>query len=91
MHEKYSKDGLHIIAVNLDKDQSSANEFLSQFLINFEILFDPQATLAEGFGVAGMPSSFLINREGKLVTQHIGFNAEDKPELEAAIRYALNQ
>ncbi len=85
LQEKYGKRGLKVIAVNLDKERDSANEFLTETPSRVTIAYDPEGTIAESYGVMGMPSSYLIDRNGNLHSSHIGFRDKDKAELEEKI------
>ena len=83
-------DSLVIAAINVDKNRSDAELFLEQFEINFDIVYDPDGSLAESFEVKGMPTSYLYGREGQLIGSHVGFKKKDIGDLEAAIAYAIN-
>jgi len=85
MQEKYGKQGLKVIAVNLDKENELAKEFIAATKPHFTIAFDPEGSVAEQYQVMGMPSSYLIGRDGKLHGSHIGFRNKDKAELEKNI------
>ncbi len=85
LQEKYGEQGLKIIAVNLDKDRSETQAFIAAMPPRFTIAYDPEGGLAERYGVMGMPSSYLIDRNGKLHSTHIGFRDKDKAELEQKI------
>lgn len=89
MHERYGKDGLIIIAVNLDKEKQDAAEFLAEYPAKFLIEYDPDASLAMEMGVEAMPSSFIYGRDGQPFDKHMGFRAAKQDEYEAAIRRAL--
>ncbi|HFQ14194.1 MAG TPA: TlpA family protein disulfide reductase [Gammaproteobacteria bacterium] len=91
MEQKYSARGFKIIAINLDEDRSRAEVFLKKYPARFTIGFDAAGKSAEIFDVRGMPSSYLIDRQGKLITRHIGFRQKDTAGLESAIRSALNR
>ena len=91
MHEKYAKDGLHIVAVNLDRDQAEAEEFLSAFPASFDIVYDPAATIAPEYEVFAMPTSILIGRSGEILAKHSGFKVKRQQEYEAVIEEALEQ
>jgi peroxiredoxin len=54
------------MAVDLDHGRADAQRFLRAFRPNFEVIFDPAGTLAERFNVIGMPTSVLIDRQGKI-------------------------
>lgn len=89
MQEKYKQKGLQVIAINLDSKNEDAQKFLSQHIPQFTVLFDPKGATPRQYGVMGMPTSFIINKERKVLLQHIGFNNADRAELEQKIQAAL--
>lgn len=89
MQEKYAADGLSIVAVNVDTDSTLATNFLSEVEHNFTIVMDPQGQLAEQYQLQGMPSSYLIDRDGQQIQSHTGFRQKDREALEAKIQQAL--
>ena len=89
MQARYGKDGLKIVAINLDKDRAQAERFLEDYAPRFTIAFDPQANSARAFVVKGMPSSYLIDRNGNVVHAHVGFRKKDTEAMEARIRSLL--
>ena len=89
MVEKYADQGLVVIAVNLDRDRADADAFLAEVPANFEILFDPDASLAREYGVEAMPNSFVFGRDGELVARHLGFKVKKLEEYESALLEAL--
>jgi thiol-disulfide isomerase/thioredoxin len=90
MQTKYQDDGLVIVAVNVDNDLEAANRFLTEFPPKFQVHFDADKSLARKYEVVAMPSSFLIGRDGRVVTKHLGFKVLQQEEYEAAIRAALD-
>ena len=90
MERRYSRQGLAVVAVNLDKDHELADKFLNEVPARFTVAFDPQGTVAESYRVPGMPSSFIIDRNGKIQAIHIGFREEDSADLETSLRSALS-
>jgi thiol-disulfide isomerase/thioredoxin len=89
MQRKYGPAGLQVIAVNLDKDRALADGFLREVPAEFALRFDPSAALAKEFGVQAMPSSFLIDADGKVLASHAGFRTADTADYERAIQSAL--
>jgi thiol-disulfide isomerase/thioredoxin len=89
MHEKYGSQGLQIIAVNLDKDRVLADGFLAEVPAQFSLRFDPAGNLAKEFAVQAMPSSYLLDADGKVLASHYGFKTADAPDYERAIQEAL--
>lgn len=91
IQHKYADDGLKILAVNLDKDRELADKFLKHMQADFDIAFDENGATASTYKLRGMPSSYIITRDGQVYASHIGFRDEDKEKLEEAIRSLLNK
>ena len=91
MRERYGASGLTIIGVNVDAERRDADRFLRDVPIEFEVVFDPDGELAKQFKVQAMPSSYVFDRNGKIVETHLGFRDAKKDEKEAALRKLLDQ
>lgn len=89
MQAKYPD--LQIIAVNLDETSAAAKAFLADREVEFPIVYDPKGELAEQYRVDGMPSSYLIDRNGVVVRQHVGFFADETDDYEAHIKTLLTE
>ena len=73
MQGEFTRDGLVVIAVNVDHEHADAERFLRRHTAQFRIVYDPDGLLPEKFGVRGMPTSFLIDRNGHVQSRHEGF------------------
>ncbi len=91
MQSLYGNEGFRVIAINLDESRSKANKFLQQIPANFDVAFDPQGNTAEAYKVKAMPSSYLIDKNGKLVHANLGFRGNDEDILEVKIRKLIKQ
>lgn len=89
LQAKFGKDGFEVVAVNIDTKKVDADKFLAQFPAGFTVLFDPKRAVAKTYELKGLPTTFLIDRAGKLVRTHLGFQKERAGELEAHIAKAL--
>lgn len=85
MQSKYAKDGLVFVGINVDRDPALALKFIQQYQPNFEIRSDQNGKLASQFKVAGMPSTFILGRNGQPVAKHQGFFKAKQAEYEAEI------
>jgi len=85
IQNKYADDGLVVIAVNLDTQASDAAAFLQHYPANFSVYYDHERQLARQYEVEAMPSSFLIDRDGRVVESHLGFKSGKTDDYEAAI------
>lgn len=89
MHDRYHGKGLEIVAISLDKAQKPVTQFLETTSPRFTVALDPEATMADRYGVKVMPTSYLIDRKGKVRMTHRGFRNRDKQALEEEIRKLL--
>jgi cytochrome c biogenesis protein CcmG, thiol:disulfide interchange protein DsbE len=89
MQAKYGARGLQVVGVNLDKKRSEADKFLAEVPASFTIAFDAKGDTGWAYGLMGMPSSYLVGPDGKIVQTHTGFRDEQRQQLEAAIVAAL--
>jgi cytochrome c biogenesis protein CcmG/thiol:disulfide interchange protein DsbE len=89
MQEKYGKQGLQVIAVNVDRKNEDAQRFLARVPARFVLAYDPAGETPRRYGVKAMPSSALIAPDGKIVFMHSGFDDDEKADLESRIRQML--
>ncbi len=89
MQSKYGKDGLTIVAVNVDQKREEAEKFLAQLPAQFTVAFDAAGTTPKAYSVKAMPSSMLIGPDGTVRFVHHGFREDQKQAVESKIRDAL--
>ncbi|MFT5755996.1 MAG: thiol-disulfide isomerase/thioredoxin [Alteromonadaceae bacterium] len=90
LNEMQSKHkNLKIISINLDNDKHLADEFLTKIPANFTVIYDPKGRLAKKYKIKGMPSSYLVNKEGNLVSAHSGFSISKQVQYEQEIKRLL--
>jgi thiol-disulfide isomerase/thioredoxin len=74
LHRRYGPDGLRIVGASVDSRSArgQVERFLSQEEITYTILLDPREDVTRAFRTVGVPESFLLDREGRLVWQFRG-------------------
>ena len=90
MQARYADRGLHVLAINVDAKTTDAEKFLTQIPAKFQVVFDSVGATPKQFAVKSMPSSYLIDGDGRAVYVHSGFRESDKKSIEAAIIGALD-
>ena len=78
--------GIHVVAISIDAEDRPVREWLQRNQVPFEILRDPGGDVSEQLHMRLMPTSFLIDAQGKVVKRHDGFTEEDEPEIEREVR-----
>lgn len=73
MAEKYSSQGLVVLAVNNGEAIEPAKRFLDRLDIQLsEFGYDPTASIVKRYGVTGLPVSYFIDAEGVITRVVIG-------------------
>lgn len=85
LQHSYGGKGLHVLAINMDEKPADARRFLDQHPATFDVTNGPNGQCAKDFGVAAMPTSFLIDRSGTVRFVHKGFRTGDIDELKAKL------
>jgi len=77
LQEKY-RDRLQIIGISEDEDLEDVHAYVKKMGINYPVVMaTPELTAAYG-GVAALPTTFVIDPEGRIVQRHMGLlNAEN--------------
>jgi thiol-disulfide isomerase/thioredoxin len=77
LNKKYASKGLVIVAINLDKKKADMDDFLKAHPASFIVLRDASNKLVSEVKIPTMPSSFLLDRSGKVFAAHRGFKGEE--------------
>jgi len=72
LQQKYRDRGLQIIGVSMDDSPDPARVFYQQFHMNYPVVMGNAKTGELYGGVLGLPSAFLIERDGRIYAKHIG-------------------
>ena len=87
MQQELGEERLAVIAISVDEWIDDATRFLSRYSVNYDNLSDPYGKIAEAYGLLAMPTSFVIDPEGRITLVHQGF----KPGDMSAIRAHINE
>ena len=83
----YGAQGLQIVGVSMDDDVTSVKQVLAQRPVRYPIVMG-DAKLGERFGgVFGLPLSFLIDAQGRIVARYQG--ESDLARMEAKLKELL--
>ena len=91
LHNKLAGTDFRIVAVSVDKDDSTVvNAFVRELGLTFDILHDQTGAIQGTYQTTGVPESFVIDRDGVIVKKVIGAVEWDGPVNEALIRRLLD-
>ena len=91
LQKKHGAEGFVVVAINVDQDRKLADEFLVKRPAEFRVVFDPAGDIARRFDVQAMPTSFLIDRQGKVRFRHEGFKEKSRDTREKQLAQLLKE
>ena len=77
VYRKYGQQGLRILAVNVRQDPDTARRFVARLGISYETLLDSDGRVARTYGVLGLPTTFFVDRDGRLKGKVVGESTPD--------------
>ena len=85
LQEELGGDRFDVIAINVDERTDDALRFLERHPTNYDSLSDPRGETAEAYSLLGMPTSFVLDPEGRVTLVHVGFKRGDMKAIRAHI------
>ncbi len=77
LQEKYKEKGLVVVGISLDEGPSVVKTFMRENKINYPMVMG-NSTVAEKYSSDdGIPTTFLIDRQGHVVAKHVGFTEKE--------------
>jgi peroxiredoxin len=89
LYRTLGSQDFELVAVSVDDDPQRVEEFTAQMGLTFSVLLDPEKRVADAYQSYRFPESYLIDREGVLVTRYIGPRDWDAPAYVDRIRRLL--
>ena len=80
-----------MMTVTTDLQRKGIAHFLSQLGVSLPVLFDEDQEVSRSFMVRGLPTTFVIARDGTLVGRAVGPRAWDSPEAVAVMRQVMER
>lgn len=87
---KYQAQGLRVLGLTLEDNEDAIRAFLDDVPAFFTILRDPSGHAGEAFKVVAMPTTFLLDRQGRIVARFEGGDKRAHAKIEAAVSTLLS-
>ncbi len=84
--EQLQDEGIVMLAVDVGEDEDRVFEFTASYPVEFPLLLDEQSRVIGSWPVAGLPTTFVVDTEGRLAYRAIGGRKWDAPALLKLVR-----
>lgn len=90
LRAEFARADFEIVAVNVDEDPADARAFLSKVALTFPLLRD-DGSLAAAWAPKTMPTSYLVDRDGRIAHRHLGWREGDLDALRTQVQALIGE
>ena len=91
LRQQLGSQGFEVLAVNVDEFEADALQFLTELPVSYPVVRDGSGTTPKAYGILGMPTAYLIGRDGVVRLVHAGFKTSDVEKLRVEIIKLLGE
>ncbi|HYB50101.1 MAG TPA: TlpA disulfide reductase family protein [Burkholderiaceae bacterium] len=91
LYAKYHAAGFVLLGVNVDEDQRNAVGVMNKLGLHFPVLFDTKQKVSRLYDLSTMPSTVLIDRDGRVRYVHLGYREGFEDTYEKQITELLRE
>ena len=89
LYQKYKSSGFVLLGVNVDEDARKATDVAAKLGVTFPVLLDTDKAVSKLYDLSTMPSTVIIDRDGKVRYLHRGYRAGYEDNYDKQIRELL--
>jgi len=84
--EQLEPEGIGLIAINVGEDADTIQQFTAEYPVQFPLPMDLESRVVQSWPVRGLPTTFVVDPEGRLAYQVVGGRQWDDPRLLDQVR-----
>ncbi len=91
LHDKYTDLGVSVWGVNVEQENQAGRDFLEGLGLTFPIFFDATNNISASYQVAAMPTTVIIDRDGRVRSVFKGYKAGYEKKYAKAIKKLIRE
>ena len=93
LYRKYQENDFTVVAINQMEDEDKIFAFTGalETQLTFNILLDTQSTVSQDYDVRGLPTTYLIDKKGRIRYRAVGGREFDHPKVEKIIQSLMQE
>jgi thiol-disulfide isomerase/thioredoxin len=89
LYQRYRGKGLVFLAVDIGEERGDVAEFMDTLGLSFPAALDSSGSVGGRYGVRGIPTTFIIDRQGQIILSTVGGRQWDTPAVFSAFDLLL--
>ncbi|MBI1976701.1 MAG: TlpA family protein disulfide reductase [Candidatus Omnitrophica bacterium] len=76
LYNRYQDKGLVIVGISVDEGGvEQVKEFMKEYSVNYPIVMADDEVIRAFGGIRGLPTTFLVDAQGRIVKRYVGFHS----------------
>jgi thiol-disulfide isomerase/thioredoxin len=91
LQRRFKDRGFEILAVNCQEDREEVAAFMGEQGLSFPVALDGSGKISGSYGIRGIPTTYILDREGEVITRIVGSLNWEAPKIIAAFDLLLGK
>jgi thiol-disulfide isomerase/thioredoxin len=90
LYKRYRDKGIEFLAVDIMEEKEQVSSFMKEFGLSFPAALDSSGAVSSMYGIRGIPTTFIIDRQGRIIVASVGGREWDTQAMFNAFDLFLN-
>ncbi len=86
LQEKYKDSSFTVLGIDVGESKTKVSGFVEKMEINYPVVLDEDMSVTESYKVVGIPTTYLVNSEGKILGTYHAVTQELLDDVAAALQ-----
>lgn len=86
LQSEYGKSGFTVLGIDVGESPAKVSSFMNKMGINYPVLLDRDKEVAARYGLVGIPTSYLVSSEGKIIGEYHAATSELFADVKKAVQ-----
>lgn len=91
LHQKLQDKNFAMVAINLQESASQVKKFFKEYKLTFMALLDETGDVGAGFGIRAIPTTFILDKTGRIIGKVFGPRQWDSQESVALFEHLTDK
>lgn len=91
LHHRYEDAGFAVLGVNVEGEVAPAQKIVDKTNVTFPILIDEGQSVSERYALEAMPSTVVVDRDGKVRYIHLGYKPGDEAKYVEVVKALIRE
>ena len=91
LHQKFKNKAFSMVTINIQESAAQVEEFFKKFKLTFKALLDTTGEVAMGFSIRSIPTTFILDKNGRTIGIVMGPREWDSKKAVALFEHLIHK